>query len=107
MILESSSGRLPASIIFLKNSEYFGQISIDSKRAFSDIFLVYYLDGFTFRFNRRTSASRGKLFYRLVQQTVMLVPAPIISLKGAALPFLEGTANLNLDPIDNDLQDNI
>lgn len=30
--------------------------------------LVYYLDEFTFRFNRRTSASRGKLFYRLLQQ---------------------------------------
>ena len=30
--------------------------------------LDYYLDEFTFRFNRRTSASRGKLFYRLLQQ---------------------------------------
>ena len=30
--------------------------------------LDYYLDEFTFRFNRRTSRSRGKLFYRLVQQ---------------------------------------
>jgi len=28
--------------------------------------LSYYLDEFTFRFNRRTSKSRGKLFYRLV-----------------------------------------
>lgn len=27
--------------------------------------LAYYLDEFTFRFNRRTSASRGKLFFRL------------------------------------------
>ena len=26
--------------------------------------LDYYLDEFTFRFNRRTSQSRGKLFYR-------------------------------------------
>jgi transposase-like protein/ribosomal protein L37AE/L43A len=34
----------------------------------------YYLDEFTFRFNRRTSASRGKLFYRLVQQTVAIEP---------------------------------
>lgn len=32
--------------------------------------LDYYLDEFTFRFNRRTSASRGKLFYRLLQQAV-------------------------------------
>ena len=35
-----------------------------------------YLDEFTFRFNRRTSASRGKLFYRLVQQAVQVDPAP-------------------------------
>ena len=28
----------------------------------------YYLDEFTFRFNRRTSRSRGMLFYRLIQQ---------------------------------------
>ncbi|MCL5045311.1 MAG: IS1595 family transposase, partial [Actinobacteria bacterium] len=31
-----------------------------------------YLDEFTFRFNRRTSKSRGKLFYRLVQQAVQV-----------------------------------
>jgi transposase-like protein len=36
--------------------------------------LDYYLDEYTFRFNRRTSASRGKLFYRLVQQTVVTEP---------------------------------
>jgi len=36
--------------------------------------LDYYLDEFTFRFNRRTSHSRGKLFYRLVQQSVAIVP---------------------------------
>jgi len=36
--------------------------------------LEYYLDEFTFRFNRRTSRSRGKLFYRLVQQAVVIEP---------------------------------
>lgn len=36
--------------------------------------LDYYLDEFTFRFNRRTSASRGLLFYRLVSQAVELDP---------------------------------
>ena len=36
--------------------------------------LDYYLDEFTFRFNRRTSRSRGKLFYRLVQQAVAVDP---------------------------------
>jgi transposase-like protein len=38
--------------------------------------LDYYLDEFTFRFNRRTSGSRGKLFYRLVQQAMILDPVP-------------------------------
>jgi len=31
-------------------------------------------DEYTFRFNRRNSASRGKLFYRLVQQAVQIEP---------------------------------
>jgi transposase-like protein len=39
-----------------------------------------YLDEFTFRFNRRTSASRGKLFYRLAQQAVQTDPAPFATL---------------------------
>jgi ribosomal protein L37AE/L43A len=39
-----------------------------------------YLDEFTFRFNRRKSASRGKLFYRLAQQAVQVGPAPFDSL---------------------------
>jgi hypothetical protein len=38
--------------------------------------LDYYLDEFTFRFNRLTSASRGKLFYRLLQQAVEVDPVP-------------------------------
>ena len=37
--------------------------------------LPYYLDEFTFRFNRRTSRSRGKLFYRLMQQAVHTEPS--------------------------------
>ncbi|MGE0377555.1 MAG: IS1595 family transposase, partial [Planctomycetaceae bacterium] len=36
--------------------------------------LDYYLDEFTFRFNRRTSTHRGKLFYRLVQQVMQVDP---------------------------------
>lgn len=39
-----------------------------------------YLDEFAFRFNRRKSASRGKLFYRLVQQAVQVEPAPFSTL---------------------------
>jgi transposase-like protein len=36
--------------------------------------LDYYLDEFTFRFNRRTSRSRGLLFYRLLEQAVATDP---------------------------------
>ncbi len=40
----------------------------------NDKHLDYYLDEFTFRFNRRKSRDRGKLFYRLVQQAVQVDP---------------------------------
>jgi transposase-like protein len=43
-------------------------------------YLQDYLDEFTFRFNRRKSASRGKLFYRLAQQAVQVSPVPFDSL---------------------------
>lgn len=36
--------------------------------------LDYYLDEFTFRFNRRTSLSRGLLFYRLLELAVRTPP---------------------------------
>ena len=36
--------------------------------------LDYYLDEYTFRFNRRTSRSRGLLFYRLLEQAVITQP---------------------------------
>lgn len=42
--------------------------------AVSHKHLDYYLDEFTFRFNRRKSSSRGKLFYRLAQQAVSVAP---------------------------------
>jgi transposase-like protein len=38
--------------------------------------LDYYLDEFTFRFNRRRSRHRGKLFFRLVQQAAVVDPVP-------------------------------
>jgi len=44
--------------------------------------LDYYLDEFTFRFNRRTSKSRGKLFFRLVQQAMAIDPVPAKSIVG-------------------------
>lgn len=42
--------------------------------AISHAYLDYYLDEFTFRFNRRKSRHRGKLFYRLLQQAVSVEP---------------------------------
>lgn len=42
-----------------------------------------YLNEFTFRFNRRLSRHRGKLFYRLVQQAVAIDPIPYRSLVAA------------------------
>ena len=43
--------------------------------AVSHKHLGYYLDEFTFRFSRRRSKSRGKLFFRLAQQAVAVAPA--------------------------------
>src|SRR5215467_2671514 len=42
--------------------------------------LDYYLDEFTFRFNRRNSRSRGKLFLRLAEQAVAVGPSPYKSM---------------------------
>lgn len=42
--------------------------------AISAEHMDYYLDEFTFRFNRRRSAHRGKLFYRLAQQAMQVAP---------------------------------
>lgn len=44
--------------------------------------LPYYLDEFTFRFNRRNSRARGLLFYRLLQQAVDTDPHPLKELIG-------------------------
>ena len=50
--------------------------------AVSADYLDYYLDEFTFRFNRRKSRSRGKLFFRLLQQAVQIEPATYRSMIG-------------------------
>jgi len=39
--------------------------------------LPYYLDEYTFRFNRRNAKSRGLLFYRLLEQAVETDPHPL------------------------------
>ena len=60
--------------------------------------LQYYLDEFTFRFNRRRLQARGIFFYRLLQQSVNIDPHPLTDLNGgtAAHPRTE---DLSLDPL--------
>ncbi len=48
--------------------------------AIGEAYLDNYLNEFTFRLNRRTSASRGKLFYRLAQQAVHIEPVTFAEL---------------------------
>jgi transposase-like protein len=45
--------------------------------AVSHEHLSYYLDEYTFRFNRRTSTHRGMLFMRLLENAVQVDPIPI------------------------------
>jgi hypothetical protein len=48
--------------------------------------LPYYLDEYTFRFNRRTAKSRGLLFYRLLEQAVATDPHPLKNLLKPGYP---------------------
>ena len=56
--------------------------------------LDYYLDEFSFRFNRRAAKSRGLLFYRLLQQSVLTQPVTYRQItsspKGETLVELSG-----------------
>ena len=79
MILLSSSGdpahvALPGShrIASLLKRWLLGTL----QGAVSNKHLDYYLDEYTFRFNRRSSRARGLLFYRLVEYAVQVDPAP-------------------------------
>ena len=53
--------------------------------------LDYYLDEFTFRFNRRRSNARGLLFHRLAEQAVSVGPAPYRAIIGK--PTEPGTSH--------------
>lgn len=53
--------------------------------------LDYYLDEFTFRFNRRRSHARGLLFHRLAQQAVAVGPAPYHQIIATSDPALGAT----------------
>ena len=52
--------------------------------AISPEHLDSYLDEFTFRFNRRTSRSRGLLFYRLLEQSMLTEPVTYGQIAGGA-----------------------
>jgi transposase-like protein len=52
--------------------------------------LAYYLDEYTFRFNRRNSKARGLLFYRLMEQAIACAPAPRKTLIGGKQPVVVG-----------------
>jgi transposase-like protein len=55
--------------------------------AVSHEHLPYYLDEFTFRFNRRRSKSRGKLFFRLMQQAASTAPTTYDAMVGRSKPL--------------------
>ena len=70
--------------------------------------LDYYLDEFTFRFNRRTSRHRGKLFYRLLEKAVAVDPAPYAAMvkdvrgrraQATASPPVVGTGVKDIPPM--------
>jgi transposase-like protein len=61
----------------------------------SSTHLDYYLDEFTFRFNRRTSRSRGLLFYRLLQQAVNTDPHPLHELISPEPQLITPRGNLS------------
>lgn len=52
--------------------------------SFSKLQLSYYLDEFSFRFNRRRSRDRGQLFYRLAQQAVIIEATTLDEIKHGA-----------------------
>lgn len=52
--------------------------------------LQAYLDEFTFRFNRRTSRSRGLLFYRLLEGAVAAKPLTYANLVSSRKPKRDG-----------------
>jgi transposase-like protein len=54
-------------------------------------YLDAYLDEFVFRFNRRSSSSRGMLFYRLLQQAVVTKPVTYRDITQTTKEMVEST----------------
>ena len=61
--------------------------------------LGYYLDEFTFRFNRRTSRSRGLLFYRMLQQALVTEPVTYAQIVGKDKHNIQGVVELSGYPL--------
>ena len=61
-----------------------GWLRATHQGATSPAQLDWYLDEFTFRFNRRASTHRGLLFYRLLEEAVVTPPVPYHRVVGAA-----------------------
>ena len=59
---------------FVFTESYSPELWCTHQGSVSEKHLDYYLDEFTFRFNRRSSRARGLLFYRLVQQALEVGP---------------------------------
>jgi transposase-like protein len=62
--------------------------------AISHEHLDYYLDEYVFRFNRRTSHYRGKLFYRLIQQAVQVSPVTFSKIRQNVRGLRHGKHNM-------------
>lgn len=55
--------------------------------AISKVHLEHYLDEYVFRFNRRSSGSRGKLFQRLMEQAVVTEPTTYAEITKHSRPY--------------------
>jgi transposase-like protein len=84
-VLASEDLKLPHLVASLLKRWLLGTYQGAARRSHLD----YYLDEYTFRFNRRKSKFRGKLFYRLVQQALMVDPHPRSTLKAVDEPSEE------------------
>ena len=62
--------------IYVKLKTWIIRVNGTHQGSVSPKYLSYYLDEFAFRFNRKLSTYRGKLFYRLMQQAVDTAPQP-------------------------------
>ncbi|ABM39504.1 hypothetical protein Pnap_4221 (plasmid) [Polaromonas naphthalenivorans CJ2] len=63
--------------------------------SFSADHMQAYLDEFAFRFNRRGSRARGKLFYRLLEQSVAMIPSPFGTSSPTQTPQKRGKSDLS------------